>query len=155
MPLMIRFVGFFDLNKLEATVKDWLSANKFDIDSQKITKKESKLGEYEVVLKCSRSVAAYAKYSLTVKISARNLVEADVKTNDGVKKLKKGSLDVDLIYDTRDNSGKLIETKPNWIKALFKKVEYGEMKQIKDQLDDLMSELYNKIKASLEMYGVL
>ncbi len=154
MPLMIRYVGFFDQDALISAVNNWLKKNKFDIDNQKITKKEGALGEYEISLDCSRSVTAYAKYTLTIKISERNLVDAEVKTDDGIKKIKKGSLDVDISYDTLDNTSKYTkDIKKPWIKKLFGKVEYGEMKQIKDHLDELMQDLYNEVKKSLQLYS--
>ncbi|MFW6046231.1 MAG: hypothetical protein ACOCP4_00270 [Candidatus Woesearchaeota archaeon] len=138
-----------DINEIISEMESFLEEEEFGLFNEKYVKKGSDSFDLEVKLKGKRKVDNYFKYEIKIEIEGENIHFKTMDINGERKRVRRGILRINF-------SGKTIIDWQNKMSGFWEKLQgfyenmiYGDIKQARDYLDDLLDDYEDHIKQQL------
>ncbi len=138
-----------DINKILDDMKSFIEKREFDVFDKKFTKKGSDSYDIEIKFVASRKVDNYFKYEIEIEFVGENIHFKRMEVNNEIKRIQRGKLKINFsgktIIDWQDKLSGFWEK----FQKFYENMIYGDIKQARDYLDDLLDDYENHVKKIL------
>ncbi len=146
----------FDLGEIYKHAHDWLDWRKYDITEKKYVEKVKANGkEIKIKWECTRDIDEYSQFEIDVEWECYGITDVKMKHEGSEVKLQTGNIVVRITailvtdYDDKWETSRVNK----FLKTFFEKYLYGgTVDKLKNQVWTEGWDLYNEVKAFLDLY---
>ncbi|MFT4311084.1 MAG: hypothetical protein ACMXX7_00490 [Candidatus Woesearchaeota archaeon] len=100
--LTVKYKGVYEFEGFYRMMRDWFDRRKYDFTEKVYKSKRDGPGTYEAefALEAEKKITEYAKYDIELLLKFINVQEREVKTENGIKKVTDGRVELRIIKAT-------------------------------------------------------